>query len=248
MNSVSMPSIIALIFLEIILSIDNLIFISTLMTSVDKRYREIVKIIGISLALIMRLSLLFVVNHLMAIDKTFFYIGSMEITYKEFLFIIGGFFLIYKASGEARKIVMNEHEIHNTPKKLIANENSALKVFINSILQIIVVDLIFSIDSVIVAIALVNDMKIIIIATLVSMATLLVSTTFLSKILTKYPSLKLLAMAFIIAIGIVFVLDGFEVHVERSYIHVALVFALIFEIFDIIRLKNLDEKNNQINK
>jgi predicted tellurium resistance membrane protein TerC len=213
------------------------------MTTVSLRYKEATKFIGLGLALAMRLGLLFFVNNILNMDQSFFYIGKLEMTYKECLFIVGGFFLIYKAGGEMRKIVMNEKEAPNAPKKILRPGGSAFKQFIITVIQIIFIDFIFSIDSVIVAIALVSDMKIIIIATLVSMATLLVSTNYLAKILIKYPSIKLLAMAFIVAIGIVFVLDGFEVHFDRSYIHVALFFALIFEIFDIMRIKNLNENN-----
>ena len=242
MIEVSVSSLISLIFLEIILSIDNLIFISTLMSNVDKKYRETIKFIGIGFALAIRLGLLFVVTHIMSMNHAFFHLGSIEITYKEFLFIVGGFFLIYKAASEAQKIVMNEIESNDKPRTIKTENSSAIKIFIFSVAQIIFIDLIFSIDSVIVAIALVPDIKVIIMATLVSMATLLVSTNFLAKILTKYPSLKLLAMAFIIAIGIVFVLDGFGIHIERGYIHVALFFSLIFEILDIMRLKNLNNE------
>jgi predicted tellurium resistance membrane protein TerC len=242
MNTIPMTSIISLIFLEIILSIDNLVFISTLMANVDKKYRETIKVIGVSLALGLRFGLLFFVTHIMSMNGHFFNLGSMDITYKEFLFIIGGFFLIYKAASEARKIIMNEIDIP-AEKKVIETQGLSTKmIFIKSIFQIIFIDLIFSIDSVIVAVALVQDIKIIIFATLVSMATLLVSTNFLANILIKYPSLKLLAMAFIIAIGIVFVLDGFEIHIERAYIHFALFFSLIFEIFDIVRLKNINNE------
>jgi predicted tellurium resistance membrane protein TerC len=239
----STSSIISLIFLEIILSIDNLIFISMLVGKMDKKYREITKIIGLGVALTIRLCLFFSVNNLLSMDKSFFYIGSMEITYREFIFIIGGLFLIYKSTGEAKQIVMNEKKNEQISEQSFYANKSPIKKFFFAILQIIIIDLIFSIDSVIVAIAISPNMHAMIIATLVSMATLLVSTNFLSKILIKYPSLKLLAMSFIIAIGIIFVLDGFEIHIERSYIHFALVFALIFECFDIIRIKNLDEKN-----
>lgn len=240
MIDISISSLLSLIFLEIILSIDNLIFISSLITKVDKKYREITKIIGLGLALVIRLCLFFSINTLLNMDKSFFYLGSMEITYREFIFIIGGLFLIYKATDEAKQIVTNETKETNE-KNTIQKNHSSIKKFFRAILQVIVADLVFSIDSVIVAIAIAPDIKVMIIATLVSMATLLVSTNFLSKILIKYPSLKLLGMSFIIGIGIIFVLDGFEIHIERSYIHFALLFALIFECFDIIRIKNLNE-------
>ena len=246
-NISNMQSFISLIFLEVILSIDNLIFISTLMTTVSLRYKEITKFIGLGLALAIRLTLLFFINNILNMDQSFFYILKMEFTYKECIFIIGGFFLIYKAGGEMRKIITNEKEIIKCVKGSACNIKSPFKQFLIVICQIIFIDFIFSIDSVIVAIALVSDMKIIIIATLVSMATLLVSTNYLARTLVKYPSLKLLAMAFIVAIGVVFILDGFEIHVERSYIHVALFFALVFEIFDIIRIKNLNEEKTTDN-
>ncbi len=247
MVEISASSIISLIFLEIILSIDNLIFISAVVAKMGKKYREPIKIIGLGAALSIRLFLFFTINALLSMDKSFFYLGTMDITYKEFIFIIGGLFLVYKGAGDAKEIVMNEKK--DEDPNTIAGESfykthSPIQKFFFGILQIIFIDLIFSIDSVIVAIAIAPSMSAMVIATLASMATLLVSTNFLAKILIKYPSLKLLAMAFIIAIGIIFVLDGFEIHIERSYVHFALIFALIFECFDIIRIKNLDENNS----
>lgn len=243
MNSIfSMTTILSLVFLEIILSIDNLIFISALVSGLHGRYKEIAKFIGLSVALVARIALLFGLNHLMVLDKVFYTINfiAMEVTYKEMIFIIGGIFLVYKGLGGVIAIAKNE-EI-GTEELQLNKANSKLKNFLVVVFKIIMIDFIFSLDSIMVALALTPSLGIVIVATLISMVTLLISTNILSKILIKFPSLKLLAMCFIVMLGLVFVLDGFEIHIDKSYMHSALLFAVIFEIFDIIRIKNLDIK------
>lgn len=241
-NIYNMTTILSLVFLEIILSIDNLIFISALVSGLHGIYKEIAKFIGLSVALIARIILLFGLNHLIVLDKVFYVIDfiHMEITYKELIFIIGGIFLIYKGLGEVIAIAKNEDL--GAEQLQLDKENSKLKNFFLVIFKIIMIDFLFSLDSIMVAVALTPSLGIIIAATLISMITLCVSTNVLSKVLVKFPSIKLLAMCFIVMLGLVFVLDGFEIHIDKSYMHSALLFAVIFEIFDIIRIKNLDIK------
>ncbi len=241
---IEISTLLSLIFLEIILSVDNLIFVSVISSNLDPKYQGLARFIGVSTALAMRLLLLFFVGALLKIDKVFFSIARLEITYKDIVFIAGGIFLLYKSIIEIIKLVKNIKEIKNN--KIFYNGNSPIKKFFVVVLQIIFIDLIFSVDAIIIAVAMSVDMKVIVIATLVSMATLLVSINFLSKILEKYPSIKLLAMVFIAALGVIFILNGLSIPVNKSYLHAALLFCLIFECLDIMRLKNLQERNAEI--
>ena len=235
-----MVSLVSLIFLEMILSIDNLIFISLVTSTLPPSIRELAKFIGLGAALLIRLGLLFFLNTLTNLNHSLIKLPFIDLTIKEFIFIAGGIFLVFKSIKEIRKIVW-ANDIHNLEErkpKFIKGEEGFVGQFIKAIAEIIFVDFVFSLDSIIVAIALVGDIKTITIAMIVSCLSLFISINFISGILDKRPSLKLLATSFVCMIGIFFILDGFELHFDRGYLNSALLFALIFEILDIIRGDN----------
>lgn len=244
MSDISITSIVTLIFLEIILSIDNLIFIATISSKMKGRYKELTKIVGLSLAFGMRILLLMFMDFVFKIKATFIHLGSIEITYKEFIFIAGGLLLIYKSGLESKKIILAEDENnHHDETQIIDAKNSEIKNFLYAIFQITFIDLIFSVDSVIVAIALVPDIKIVIFAVSISILTLFFSVNKLADTLDKYPNIRLLAMIFIIGVGALFILHGFEIYVSKNYLNVAFFFSIIFVICDIIRSRNTEKKS-----
>jgi predicted tellurium resistance membrane protein TerC len=249
-----------LIFLEIILSIDNLIFLSSLVSKLNDKQAKIARLIGLSFAFFFRLILIFSINYFLDLEKEVFLIFNFSINLKKLIFFFGGIFLIYKTIPEIYEILFPKEKIINNN-----NENSE-KNFISSffkknivsiigdkykfyiaffliVLEIILIDFIFSIDSILVAIALAPNMKILIIAMFVSSLTLFFLINYLTKILIRFPSMKLLCMFFIIFIGLLFILESFDINISRSYIGVAFGFGIIFETFDIIRIHNLEKKS-----
>jgi predicted tellurium resistance membrane protein TerC len=238
-------SFITLIFLELILSIDNLIFISTLMLSVEKKYRLHIKIIGLSFAFAFRVLFLLLVNYLVKLNTTLFSLMSLDFSYKEMLFLTGGLFLIYKSGKQVIKIVFNlKNMIEDKMQNIECIDKKAefnKKIFFTTICQIILIDCIFSLDSVIVAVALVPDVKLIILAVMFSMIFLLFSIDKISDLLSKYQNIRLLAMTFILVLGFVFVLNGFSIYISKSYINTALISCVIFSILDNLRIKNANK-------
>ena len=277
---ISIISVITLILLEIILSIDNLIFVVTISERMSGRFKKpvkffgltialflravfLVRVVGLSMAFFMRGVFVFSMDSIFKMKTTFFKIGSQDITYKELIFILGGLLLIYKSGMEAKRIVLcsdedRDRKIEEAKLKdsEIADKNSTSDneknkaitrsdfiAFFIAIFQIILVDLVFSIDSVLIAIALVPDVRIIMLAVFISMVTLFFSLDALSKIMKKYQNLKLLAMLFIIGIGLLFIFKGFGLDINKNYLNASFIFSLIFTIFDIIRRKNRAKRN-----
>jgi predicted tellurium resistance membrane protein TerC len=287
---ISFISVITLILLEIILSIDNLIFIVTVSERMHGRFKEPIKIfgfeinlysrvvslvrgVGLSMAFLMRGVFVFSIDWIFSLKQSLFKIGKHDISYKELIFIAGGVLLIYKSGMEFKKILFCEDEkIDNIykQKNLIDNQNtkentvnenikekinldeqnktqsktkSDVIAFITAILQILLIDLIFSIDSVLIAIALVPDVKIIMLAVFISMLSLFFSLNTLSYFMKKYQNLKLLAMLFIIGVGFIFIFNGFGIKIDKAYLNASFVFSLIFAICDIIRIQKKEKKN-----
>ena len=265
--TISIVSVLTLILLEIILSIDNLIFIATVSEKMNGRFKEpikifgltielfsravtVVRITGLSMAFLMRGIFVFSIDWILKLKTAFLTIGSYEITYKELVFILGGLLLIYKSGMEVKKIIsckddddQQKSDVDSHDKNIKSNTRSDIAAFFISICQILLIDLIFSIDSVLIAIALVPDVKIIMLTVFISMVTLFFSLNKLSYVMKKYQNLKLLAMLFIIGVGLIFISSGFELYINKNYLNAAFVFSLIFAICDILRMKNKEKKN-----
>ena len=277
---ISIISVLTLILLEIILSIDNLIFVVTISERMSGHFKEpvkffgltialflravfLVRVIGLSMAFLMRGIFVFSIDSIFKMKTTFFTIGSQDFTYKELIFIFGGLLLIYKSGMESKRIILCEDEIkkqkideakrkeaeikeshytsNNQPIK--SNHRTDFAAFFIAIFQIILVDLVFSIDSVLIAIALVPDVRIIMLAVFISMLTLFFSLNALSDIMKKYQNLKLLAMLFIIGVGFLFIFKGLGLEINKNYLNASFIFSIIFAIFDIIRRKNRKKRN-----
>ena len=277
---ISIISVLTLILLEIILSIDNLIFVVTISERMSGHFKEpvkffgltialflravfLVRVVGLSMAFLMRGIFVFSIDSIFKMKTTFFTIGSQEITYKELIFILGGLLLIYKSGMESKRIILCEDEIKKQKIDEAKRKESEIKesystsnnqqiksshrtdfaAFFIAIFQIILVDLVFSIDSVLIAIALVPDVRIIMLAVFISMLTLFFSLNALSDIMKKYQNLKLLAMLFIIGVGFLFIFKGLGLEINKNYLNASFIFSIIFAIFDIIRRKNRKKRN-----
>lgn len=225
-------SLLTLTLLEIILGIDNLVFISLVTYKLPKKNRNKARIFGLSLALIIRVLMLMTLSWIMTLTEPLFYLGNTGFSFKNFLLLCGGLFLIIKSGYE---IYHDVFSAINGDKS--SSKNLEKKSMLSAILQIVVIDFVFSFDSVITAVAMTNNIPVIIAAVVISMIIMLYSSETISEFLAKYPSLKIIALALIFMVGVILLADGFNIHVSKSYLYFSLFFALAVESLNIIAKK-----------
>lgn len=225
-------SLITLTFLEIVLGIDNLIFISLAVAKLPKRDRKAARIFGLSLALIIRVLMLLTLSWVMGLTQPLFYVGEVGFSFKNFLLIFGGLFLIVKSGFEIINDVFFHHKEDNSSKKINASKN-----MLSAILQIILIDFVFSFDSVITAVGMTNNIPVIVTAVVISMIVMLLASEKISYILNTYPSLKIVALAFIFMIGVILLADGFHLVISKGYLYFALFFTISVESLNIVARK-----------
>jgi predicted tellurium resistance membrane protein TerC len=226
-------SLVTLTFLEIILGIDNLIFIALAVHNLDKKHRKSARAFGLALALIIRILMLLTLSWVMNLTEPLFYILGTGFSFKNFLLISGGLFLIVKSSWEIGNDMLSGPETINQDSK----SSGAKKGFIAAVLQITLIDFIFSFDSVITAIGMTNNIPIIVAAIVISMIVMLLASEKISHFLQTYPSLKIVALAFIFLVGFILLADGMHVHISKGYLYFALFFTLTVESLNIVARK-----------
>ncbi len=225
-------SLITLTFLEIILGIDNLIFIALVVAKLPVRIRKTARLIGLALALIIRIVMLLALSWVMNLTTPLFYLGEVGFSFKNFLLIFGGLFLIVKSSWEiGNDIAFGLHQ-HKEEKQIHVGQN-----MFGAILQIALIDFIFSFDSIITAIGMTTNVPIIVTAIVISMLMMLFASEMIHHFLQKYPSLKIVALAFIFIVGAILLADGFHIHISKGYLYFALFFTLAVESLNIVARK-----------
>lgn len=216
----------ALIVMEVVLGIDNLIFISILSNKLPPEHRQKVRRIGISLALIMRLVLLSMIAWLVTLVEPVFTVLGNAFSWKDMILIAGGLFLIWKATKEIHHTVDHKPsgDMLDKDKKdiVISNVGSA-------IVQIIILDLVFSIDSILTAVGMTEHLPIMIIAVLVSITVMLLAADPLANFINDNPTVVMLALGFLLMIGTVLIAEGFGAPVPKGYIYVAMAFSAAVE-------------------
>ena len=222
-------ALVTLTTLEIVLGIDNLVFISVLVSRCDPKEADRARKIGLSLALVFRLALLFTLTALIALRAPLFTIFGMGISWRDIILIGGGLFLMAKAV----------HEIHSEiePHEKKRGRPAATQSFFWVVVQLIAVDLVFSIDSIITAIGMAQDIEIMVAAVIIAMIVMYVASGPVSNFVAKHPTTKMLALAFLMLIGVALIADGFDVHIPRGYIYFAMAFAGLVELFNVIAAK-----------
>ena len=218
-----------LTLLETILGIDNLIFISLAIDKTSKPLRERIRFIGLGLALLMRFVILFFTSFILSMQKPIFHVSSLDISVKDLLMIVGGLFLIVKSSME----LWNDIFLHTQDKK----EANIKSQFFLVVLQIILIDLVFSVDSILTAIALTHNMVIIAIAFTFSILAMLFLSSYTAKLIKSNPGLKVIAILFILFVGVYLILDGFHIELPKEYLYSSFVFALLVEAIGSIKKK-----------
>ncbi len=228
-------SFLTLTFLEIILGIDNLIFISLVTYKLPTNLRNRARVFGLALALVIRVMMLMTLSWIMTLTEPLFNIMDYGFSFRNLLLISGGIFLIIKSGVEIFNDVREgaKKEAEKKQDKSKSSKNGLLK----AIIQIIVVDFIFSFDSVITAVAMTNNIPLMIAAIVISMILMLFSSESISKFLTDYPSLKIVALAFIFMVGVILLADGIYIHIPKTYLYFSLFFTLIIEVLNILAKK-----------
>lgn len=216
-------SLVTLTFLEIILGIDNIIFISIVSTKLPKQDQRKARAWGLSLALIFRVALLFSISWIIGLKEPFFHLGEFGVTGKDIILLSGGIFLIIKTIMEIVEKINSSHQKEKEFGKL------TLK---SAILQIVFLDIIFSFDSILTAVGLVRNVLLMVVAVVIAMIAMLVFSEKVSDFINRHPTVKMLALAFLVMIGIVLVAEGLHQHVEKAYVYVALVFSLAVELLN----------------
>jgi len=210
-------SFLSLTLMEIVLGIDNIIFISILTARLPAHQQEKGRFIGLGLALIMRIGLLFALSWLIGLNQTLFTVLDFAVTGRDIILVVGGLFLIYKSTSEIHQKLEGE-EVHSQNVKLLTLQAA--------ILQIILLDIVFSFDSILTAIGLVDDVMIMVLAVIIAMGVMMASAKKISEFINRHPTLKMLALSFLLLIGVLLMAEGFHAHVPKGYIYFAIFFSL----------------------
>lgn len=218
--------------LELVLGIDNIIFISILVDKLPKERQEFARRIGLFMAMFMRIGLLLVLAWIVGLVAPLFTVLGQAISGRDLILIAGGLFLIYKSTGEIHQSLEGSEE---------QSPNAVKATLASVILQIMVVDLVFSLDSIITAVGMVDDVRVMIAAVVVSVGLMMLFASAIGRFVSNNPTIKMLALAFLVVVGVVLVAEGFDHHVPKGYVYFAMAFSLGVEMLN-IRLRKQSGK------
>ncbi|MCU4674862.1 TerC family protein [Catenovulum sp. 2E275] len=224
-----------LIALEIVLGIDNIIFISILVGRLEENKRNQARRLGLGLAMATRLLLLFSLVWVMGLVEPLFTVFEHAISGRDIILILGGLFLLAKSTHEIHASLEVTEEAHSS----VAKAN-----FISILVQIAILDIVFSLDSVITAVGLVDHLSIMVIAVVISVGVMLFAAKPIGEFVDANPTIKMLALSFLILIGFTLIAEGFDVHVPKGYIYFAMAFSFIVELLN-IKLRSRHAKKTQ---
>ena len=210
--------------LEIVLGVDNIVFIAILTSRLPARQQAVARRIGLILALGIRIGLLFTISWLMGLTRPLFAVLGHPLTGRDLILIVGGLFLVGKATWEIYDKLEVEH---------VERERGSRGRFAAVIGQILVLDIVFSLDSVITAVGMANELSVMVAAMVIAMLVMLVSMGAVAGFIEHHPSVKILALAFLLLIGVVLVADGMGQHVSKAYIYIAMAFSLFVELLNL---------------
>jgi predicted tellurium resistance membrane protein TerC len=216
----------ALTAIEIVLGIDNVVFISVLISRLPPKARERARQIGLGLALIFRIVLLFFLTWLIGLTEPVIAVLAQEFSWRDLVLIGGGLFLLTKATREVHAEIEGEAEE--------IDPSLAKSAFYWVVAQVIVIDMVFSVDSIITAIGMARDIEIMVLAVMIAVAVMYVASGAVSAFIARHPTTKMLALAFLLLIGVALVADGMGFHIPRGYIYFSMAFAAAVEFFNVL--------------
>lgn len=235
-------AIVALIAMEVVLGIDNLIFISILTNKLPEQYRAKARRIGIGLALGMRLVLLGLIAFIVTLTRPLFEAFGHGFSWRDLILIAGGLFLVWKATKEIH------HSVDSNPDDDVLDTLTAGLGFGAAIVQIVLLDLVFSIDSIITAVGMTDQVPIMFLAVIVAVAVMLTAAGPLSRFIERNPTVVMLALAFLMMIGMTLIAEGFGAHVPKGYLYAAMAFSVAVEGLNIMsrRVRQRRSKGQQV--
>ena len=247
-------SLLTLTVLEIVLGIDNIVFISILAGKLPPEQQQKARTLGLGLALVMRVLLLFSIKWVMSLTAPLFnlgevigisnaaWLGKFAISGRDLILIIGGLFLIYKSTSEIHEKLEGEEHEQKVRKSYT---------FSQVIIQILILDIVFSLDSVITAVGMADKLGVMVAAVVIAVIVMMFSAASISNFVNKHPTVKMLALSFLLLIGVSLLAEGFDQHIPKGYIYFAMAFSVLVEVLNLkskkssdpVTLKNPQEKN-----
>jgi predicted tellurium resistance membrane protein TerC len=210
--------------LELVLGIDNIVFISILVDKLPRERRDAARRLGLFMAMFMRVGLLLVLAWIAGLVAPLFTVMDAAVSGRDLILIVGGLFLIWKSTGE----------IHQSLEGEEGHSSSAVKAtFAAVILQIMVIDIVFSLDSIITAVGMVDDVRVMIAAVVASVAMMMLFAGAIGRFVSEHPTIKMLALSFLVVVGVVLIAEGFGHHVPKGYIYFAMAFSVAVEMLNI---------------
>ncbi|MBK9082080.1 MAG: TerC family protein [Rhizobiales bacterium] len=225
-------ALVTLTAMEIVLGIDNVVFISVLVARLPEAQAKVARITGLSLAFIFRVVLLFFLSWIIGLKEPVLTILGKALSWRDIILIVGGLFLLYKATTELHHEA--EHDAEDPASKVVNNLGVAIA-------QIAVIDLVFSIDSIITAIGMAQDLEIMILAVVLSMLVMFAASGSVAGFIKNHPTTKVLALSFLVLIGMSLVAEGWGFHLPRGYVYSAMAFSAVVEMIN-IRIKKKKRK------
>jgi len=214
--------------LELVLGIDNVIFISILVDKLPRQQRELGRRIGLFLAMFMRIALLLVLSWIVGLTQPLFSVIGQEISGRDLILIAGGLFLLWKSTKEIHQLLEGEE----------GQASSAVRATFGAVIfQIILIDLVFSLDSIITAVGMVQQIEVMIAAVVASVALMMLFAGAIGRFVSSHPTIKMLALSFLFVIGVVLIADGFGHHVPKGYVYFAMAFSVVVEMLNIYMRK-----------
>jgi predicted tellurium resistance membrane protein TerC len=243
-NPAAWISLVTLTLLEIVLGIDNIIFISILSSKLPQEQQKKARQLGLALAMITRVLLLLSLSWVMSLTSDLFNVGSwvnltdqdwlkkLAISGRDLILIAGGLFLIYKSTHEIHLKLEGEEDETGTPK---------VHTFTGVITQILILDVVFSLDSVITAVGMAEHVEIMIAAVIIAVVVMMISAGAISEFVNKHPTVKMLALSFLLLIGVSLLAEGFDQHIPKGYIYFAMAFSILVEMLN-LKMKKTSAK------
>lgn len=216
--------------LEIVLGIDNIIFISILVGRLPERQRQSGRIVGLGLAMLTRILLLMSLAWMMKLTAPLFTVFNKEISGRDLILLIGGLFLIIKSSGEIKEAINHQEHYESESKNKVS--------YLGVLIQIAVLDIVFSLDSVITAVGMASHLPVMILAIIIAVGVMMFAAKPIGDFVDTHPTLKILALAFLVLVGISLIAESLDIHIPKGYIYFAMGFSVVVEMIN-IRMRRL---------
>jgi predicted tellurium resistance membrane protein TerC len=232
MNPELWAALVTLTALEIVLGIDNIIFLSIIVSKLPKEQQDSARLLGLAGAMITRILLLFSLSWLARLTAPLFAVAGVEISGRDLVLIIGGLFLLWKATTEIGEQMEGPHDEDQLKIKVVTS-------YFAAIVQIMLIDIVFSLDSVITAVGMTNNLPVMVTAIVIAVLTMMVFSGPLARFVDRHPTIKVLALAFLILVGMALVGEGLDFHIPKAYLYFAMAFSVGVEMVNLrVRAKS----------